>query len=300
MATFWGSAERGFNRGVGFGADLYQRALDNAASAREEARQARLDQIAQKNQERAQRLAAELHQRRVIESKVREAQARFEMQLTKDAQAAQEAGSKAPVPDSLRQAAQEAYGVAVPVGTTMGDLSGLGVDPEKVMEAVGRVRLRKIPSQSVSTHISNRGGGDEPTVRGGRVAALEEIDAEIARLEGQMGELNPEMWTDREDLQEQIEKYRAERRRGLSGLSEAEFQAYESRPRTTDAAETFLPGLSPMGGSNRLQQALDGAREAQAAAQTGVAPAPDPLPARAVPQGAPEPDEFDFLDDFDL
>lgn len=299
MATFWGSAERGFDRGVTLGADLYQRALDNAARARAEAHRERQAKVAEKHQQRMFELNKEMQERRMAESLVREARQKFEMQLTKDAQAAKKAGDESPVPASIRQAAQETYGVALPADATMGSLGALGIDPEKMMQERGRQRTAAIPRQSV--HTTNAGGGSP--IRGGRLAALEDLDAQIYRLEGELGAVNPEATQQRKPIQQQIDQLRAEHRRAMSGLNPAEYDAYEARPRTVDASETILPGLTPAGGSNRLQQALDAAR----AAQAGASPASAPLPARDVSQPAQaEPaedyggDEWDFLDDLDF
>ena len=56
MPNFWDAASAGFQRGVPLGADFYQRALDNARQAREEARQQALDKEKRGVQQRATRL----------------------------------------------------------------------------------------------------------------------------------------------------------------------------------------------------------------------------------------------------
>lgn len=306
MPNFWSSAQEGFNRGVGFGSEVYLRAREEARLAREAARDARVQQKRLALQERAQKLSEQIAKQRAVEHSLRVAREKQEIQLAKDARTAQKAAVRSALPEGLDEAFEQTYGVPLPADVdTMGELQALGYTPAEVLDAAALLRRKRTPT--VSHSYSHRDRNEEDPIRGGQVEAVREYDALLSDLEGRFEAVPEDQrgWGEGEALRTEIDKVRARRTSALQGMGAREYEAYQRQQREASApvdasgpGGAFLPGITPMGGSSRLQGLIDGLRGA------AVGRAAQPLTAHPVQQSPAMPgqedDPYDFLDDIDL
>ena len=285
MPNFWDAASAGFQRGVPLGADLYQRALDNARQAREDARQQALDKEKRAVQQRATRLAEQVAKQQMLARSLEIARERATMKAEEDARAAAKQGRGEPVSAEARKLYAEAYGVTIPEGATMGSVIDTYGEPAAAAKQVGEIRERRTPS--VSHSYSHRDPDSADPLALGQVEAAKEYDRLIAEAENSLTGLASKDTP----IRQQIGRYQTARAALVAKMGAAEVGAYRTPVAPVDESEEFLPGISVM--------ARQGSPYLPGGALTPARPLVEQPVLQEPPPVAPD-TTFDFLDDLEF